>query len=201
MASNLSPLFQVEIATALVSAVDSWSAMRASLASVAQAAGRKQIASGWSLDRPGSAIWAELLPKAASSEVAVVHPEILSTQADPHEIKDVRRQAFHVLRFIPAPHCDYFLEFTMKVNNFDSWLAAFDSDGSAERAKDGLIDEVVARGVQDPNLVHLVFLVPDLNAARRGVLSQDRVCFSPDASVAGQPPFEFFRWTGAGTAG
>jgi len=86
-------------------------------------------------------------------------------------IVEVQRQAFNVVRFIPAPNCEYFLGFTMKGENFETWMAAFDQEGAAHRATDGLIDEVVARGVDDPSLVHLVFLVADLETARRGVRS------------------------------
>ena len=116
-------------------------------------------------------------------------------------IAQAHRQSFDVVRFIPAANCEHFLEFTMKVNDFDTWMAAFDQEGTALRAKDGLIDEVVARGVDDPGVVHLVFLVSDLEAAGRAVRSASWLCFSPEASVAEPPAFEFFRWTGAGTAG
>ena len=77
-----------------------------------------------------------------------------------------QREAFDVVRFVPAAHCEHFLEFTVKVQHFDTWMRAFEKEG----------------------------------AAQRGVRSADRLCFSPDATVVQAPPFEFFRWTGAGAA-
>jgi hypothetical protein len=201
MAGNTIPLFRVAIATASLSSVDSWPTTRASLASLAQEAGRKQIASGLSLDRPGHAIWAELLPASSPETPLVVDLRIPPTHTGGSSIVQTQRHAFDVVRFIPASNCEHFLEFTLKVQNFDTWMAAFDQEGAAQRAKDGLIDEVIARGVNDPTLVHLVFLVPELDTARRGVRSPDRLCFSPEATIVERPPFEFFRWTGAGAEG
>ena len=201
MVRPVGSLFRVEIATASVAAVDSWPATRASLARIAQAAGRKQIASGLSLDRPGCAIWADLIPPSAADDTLVPGRELASAHTGETSIVQVHRQAFDVVRFLPAPNCEYFLEFTLKVDDFETWMLAFDQEGAAQRATDGLIDEVIARGVNDPSLVHLVFLVSELETARRGVRSPARTCFSPAAAVPRQPPFEFFRWTGAGAAG
>ena len=199
--ASTAALFRVEISTAFFSAVDSWPETRASLASVAQAAGRKQIASGLSLDRPGHAIWADLLPSSGPDTPREKTEVPLPPYGQDAAIAQAHHQSFDVVRFIPAPNCEHFLEFTLKVQNFDVWMAAFDHEGAAQRANDGLIDEVVARGVEDPSAVHLVFLVSDPQAARSGVRSARRLCFSPEATVLEPPAFEFFRWTGAGTAG
>ena len=198
MEKNIVPLFRVEISTASLLAVESWPKTRASLASVAHVARRKQIASGLSLDRPDRAIWAELLPNTGSEVPQNSTNPISPAYMQETSIAQVQRQRFDVVRFIPAPNCEYFLEFTMKVQNFDTWLAVFDQEGAVHRAKDGLIDEVVARGVDDPSMVHLVFLVSELDTARLAVQSPSRLCFSLEATVTEAPAFEFFRWSGAG---
>jgi hypothetical protein len=86
-----------------------------------------------------------------------------------------------------------FAEITHKVKDFDAWLKVFDAEGSAVRANDGLEDGVLARGIDDPNLVYLVFKITDLAKAKAAFVNPARQKIMHDAGVIGKPEIYFGR--------
>lgn len=58
------------------------------------------------------------------------------------------------------------LEIVHKVKDFDAWVKVFDAEGPATRAANGMNDLVLGRGVDDPNLVHIVFDVTNMAKAK-----------------------------------
>jgi hypothetical protein len=86
-----------------------------------------------------------------------------------------------------------YVEVTHKVNNFDAWLKVFDGEGPAARAKDGLEDGVLARGIDDPNLVYLVFKITDLSKAKAALADPARKKIMMEAGVIGKPEVYFGR--------
>jgi hypothetical protein len=88
--------------------------------------------------------------------------------------------------------CD-FVEVTHKVKNFDAWLKVFDEEGTAKRLADGLVDGVVARGIDDSSLVYLVFKINDIKAAKAAFANPDRKKVMMKAGVVGKPDVFFGR--------
>jgi hypothetical protein len=86
-----------------------------------------------------------------------------------------------------------YVEVTHKVNNFDAWLKVFDKEGPAARAKDGLEDGVLARGIDDPNLVYLVFKITDVAKAKAAISDPARKKIMMEAGVVGKPEIYFGR--------
>jgi hypothetical protein len=97
-----------------------------------------------------------------------------------------------VLRMTDAlqNHVKY-LEISHKVKDFDVWLKAFDTEGPATRANDGLVDGVLARGIDDPNLVLLVFKITDLSKAKAALDKPARQKIMQEAGVIGKPEVYF----------
>lgn len=97
-----------------------------------------------------------------------------------------------VLRMTDAlqNHVEY-LEISHKVKDFDVWLKAFDTEGPTTRANDGIVDGVLARGIDDPNLVFLVFKITDLSKAKAALDKPARQKIMQEAGVIGKPEVYF----------
>jgi len=97
-----------------------------------------------------------------------------------------------VIRFNPPKSHLYFLEYAIKVKDFDQWLKAYDTEVASQRLEYGLIDEVVARGIDDKNLVHLVFLISDVEKAKQMMSSKKIKKRMLKQGVTEMPTFEYY---------
>jgi hypothetical protein len=86
-----------------------------------------------------------------------------------------------------------YAEVTLKVKDFDSWIKVFDGEGAEMRAKDGLQDGVLARGIDDPQLVYLVFKITDLEQAKAAMNDPARKKLMQKSGVMGEPEIYFGR--------
>lgn len=99
---------------------------------------------------------------------------------------------FHVIRFNADSKEKQWVAITHKVKDFDTWLKAFDAEGSATRAANGMIDVVLSRGIDDPNIVHVVFDIKDMEKAKARINSPDLKKVMTDAGVISAPKIEFY---------
>jgi len=97
-----------------------------------------------------------------------------------------------VIRFNPPKSSLDFLEYAIKVKDFDQWIKAYDTEDASQRLGYGLIDEVVARGIDDKNLVHLVFLVSDIEKAKKMMSSKKIKKRMLKQGVTVMPTFEYY---------
>lgn len=97
-----------------------------------------------------------------------------------------------VIRFNPPQSRLDFLEYAIKVKDFDQWLKAYDTEVAAQRLEYGLIDEVVARGIDDKDLVHFVFLISDLEKAKKMMSSKEMEKRMLEQGVTEMPTFEYY---------
>ncbi len=79
------------------------------------------------------------------------------------------------------------------VKDFDAWLKVFDSEGKKNRAGYGLIDRGIARGVDDPNMVYVLFAVSDIAKAKARSASPELKKLMTDAGVDGPPSIDFYK--------
>ena len=86
-----------------------------------------------------------------------------------------------------------YAEVTLKIKDFDSWIKVFDGEGAAMRAKDGLQDGVLARGIDDPHLVYLVFKITDLDQAKAAMINPARKKLMQKSGVVGEPEIYYGR--------
>ncbi len=80
------------------------------------------------------------------------------------------------------------------VKDFDAWLKVYDAEGKATRAANGIVDRGMARGIDDPNMVYLLFAVTDMAKANARMQSEDLKKIMTDAGVDGAPSFFKFTW-------
>jgi hypothetical protein len=74
-----------------------------------------------------------------------------------------------------------------KVKDFDAWLKVFDNEGMDARKSFGIIDRGLARGVDDPNMVYIVFAVENWEKANARFNSEELKKLMTEAGVEGSP--------------
>jgi hypothetical protein len=82
-----------------------------------------------------------------------------------------------------------------RVKDFDAWLKVYDAEGIAKRKGEGLIDRGMARGVDDPNRVALVFAITDMEKAKASITSKAKKKLMTEAGVEGPPEMFFYKIT------
>lgn len=80
-----------------------------------------------------------------------------------------------------------------RVKDFDAWLKVYDSEGKDVRAANGLIDRGLARSIDDPNMVYIVFAISDMVKAKARMGSEDLKKIMMDAGVEGPPKITFYK--------
>ena len=83
---------------------------------------------------------------------------------------------------------------THHVKDFDAWKKVFDTESDSVRAANGFIERALARGVDDPNTVTILFAVTDMAKAKARVGSEDLKKIMTDAGVDGPPTITWFKW-------
>ena len=79
------------------------------------------------------------------------------------------------------------VEIVHKVKDFDAWVKVFDGEGPVTRAENGLQDLALGRGIDDPNLVHIVFGVTDMAKAKARMANPELKKLMEKAGVVGTP--------------
>ncbi len=102
---------------------------------------------------------------------------------------------FHVIRFNDNSKEKQWVVVTHKVKDFDAWLKVYDGEGAAARAEQGLYDVVLARGVDDPNTVQLIFDIKDLEKAKASIASEEKKKLMASAGVEGVPAIHYYTST------
>jgi hypothetical protein len=102
-------------------------------------------------------------------------------------------QFFHVIRFDPDAKEKQWVMITHKVKDFDAWVKVYDGEGTAKRAGEGMADAVLARGIDDPNLVQIVFDIKDMAKAKAALFSEEKKNLMMSAGVEGKPVITFYK--------
>ena len=116
-------------------------------------------------------------------------------------LKDVMQKAgvigkpeisyWHVIRFNPEAKAKQWVTVTHKVKDFDTWQKAFDAEGAATRAEHGLVDAVLARGIDDPDMVFIAMDLADIDKAKARMKDPALKKIMTDAGVIGVPKIVF----------
>ena len=80
-----------------------------------------------------------------------------------------------------------------KVKDFDAWLKVYDTEGTAKRMEEGLIDRGMARSIDDPNMVTLVFAVSDMKKAKAAITSEAKKKIMMEGGVVGAPEIVYYK--------
>ena len=79
------------------------------------------------------------------------------------------------------------------VKDYSVWLKEFDGEGTATRASYGLMDKAIGRGMEDSNMVYVVFAVTDIAKAKARAQSPELKKMMDVAGVDSKPSAIFYR--------
>ena len=79
------------------------------------------------------------------------------------------------------------------VKDFGEWLKVFDAEGKDTRAGFGLLDRALGRGVEDTNMIYMVFAITDMAKAKARGESEELKKLMEEAGVDG--PQTMFSYT------
>ena len=158
-----------------------------------KANGLETIVVGREIDRPNNIMTAYTVTDMQKAKDFANSPNLKEKMKAAGVISKPDIEFFEVIRYNPNSHEKQWVAITHKVKDFDAWLKVFDAEGSAKRASDGLVDVVVARGVQDSNLVHIVFDITDMAKAKASMNSAEKKKLMMSAGVEGTPKIEYYK--------
>lgn len=79
-----------------------------------------------------------------------------------------------------------------KIKDFDTWLKAYEDEGTETRSSNGLMERAITRNIDDPNLIHVTFAVSDMAKAKARLKDPALKKIMTDAGVISEPVFEFY---------
>ena len=121
------------------------------------------------------------------------NPKLKETMEKAGVISKPGFEFLHVIRFNPDAKEKQWVDVTHKVKDFDAWVKVFDEQGATARADGGLYDAVMARGIEDSNMVSLVFDIKDMAKAKATLSSDELKQLMKRAGVEGLPKIVFYK--------
>jgi quinol monooxygenase YgiN len=99
----------------------------------------------------------------------------------------------NVLRFEESPaEMKGRVRVGFKVKDFDAWLKAYDAEGKATRAANGLIDRGVSRDINDPSTVYVTLAISDPAKAKARINSPELKKIMDESGVISKPVIDFY---------
>jgi len=154
--------------------------------------GIHKIAIGRDADNPNKVLIAMQTDDVQKAKEFSASPELKAVMDKAGVVSRPDVTWWHVVRYNPNSHEKQWVVVSHKVKDYDAWLKVYDSEGTAARLNDGMVDVVIARGIQDPNMVHLVFDIKDMAKAKAAMMSDAKKKLMESAGVIGAPTMEFF---------
>jgi hypothetical protein len=157
-----------------------------------KASGMENIVVGRGMDNANNILIALKVADVAKAKAFSTDPKLKEVMGKAGVVSKPDVELFHVLRFNADSKEKQWVLVTHKVKDFDAWLKVFDAEGTATRATYGLTDVVLARGIDDPSIVHLVFDITDLAKAKARISDPALKKLMTDAGVTGAPVIKFY---------
>lgn len=157
-----------------------------------KANGMEDIVVGRGTDNPNNILIALKVADVAKAKGFSTDPKLKEVMEKAGVVSKPGVELFHVIRFNPDSKEKQWVIITHKVKDFDAWLKVYDGEGTAQRLSEGMVDVVLARGIDDPNLVHIVFDITDMAKAKAAVFSEGKKKLMTSAGVEGKPVIEFY---------
>jgi hypothetical protein len=135
-----------------------------------------------------------MISDTAKANAFVNDPRLKDVMKKAGVIGKPERKYWNIVRFHPenSKAGGTVLEIVHKVKDYDTWIKGFDGEGPATRAANGMEDIAIGRGVEDPNLVHIVFEVTDMAKAKARLADPALKKLMKDSGVEGTPTITFY---------
>lgn len=157
-----------------------------------KAAGMQYITVGRGVDSANRLLVVLKLSDVAKAKAFAADPRLKDAMTKSGVISKPDVEYFHAIRYNPNGHEKQWVIITHKVKDFDAWLKVYDGEGTAKRASEGMTDVALARGIDDPNLVHIVFDITDMAKAKAALFSDEKKKLMTSAGVIGTPLIQFY---------
>jgi hypothetical protein len=157
-----------------------------------KAGGMENIVVGRGMDNANDILIALKVADVAKAKAFSTDPKLKEVMGKAGVISKPDFELFHVIRFNAESKEKQWVLITHKVKDFDAWVKVFDAEGTATRASFGLIDVALARGIDDPNLVHIVFDITDIAKAKARINDPALKKLMTDGGVIGAPAIKFY---------
>jgi len=158
-----------------------------------KAAGLTDIVVGQQVDSANNVMVVLKAGDVAKAKVFAADPRLKDVMTKGGVISKPDVAYFHVIRFNADSHEKTWVVVSHKVKDFDAWVKVFDGEGAAKRASQGMVDVVLARGIDDPNLVHIVFDITDMAKAKAAIFSDEKKKLMMSAGVEGKPEIAIYK--------
>ena len=86
-----------------------------------------------------------------------------------------------------------YVEIEIKIKDFDVWVKAYDAEGKAVRETEGTLDMALAKDLNDPKKLTVVFAIKDMNKFKAAMASEGKKKIMADAGVIDPPRMTFFQ--------
>ena len=192
-APSMAAPFDVEEVTHKVKNYAEWKTVFDADSDNRKAGGLENIAIGRNLSDSNEILLAFKVADVAKAKAFSTDPKLKEAMKKGGVISKPEFSIWHVIKFNPDSHEKQWVEVTHKVKNFDAWMKVYDSEGTTKRASEGMVDVALARGVDDSNMVKLVFDITDLAKAKASISSDAKKKLMMSAGVEGKPNIQFYR--------
>ena len=185
--------FQAGMIQHTVADFDIWKEAYMAHDSVRSAYGMTEISLGRAMDNPNDVIILSRLEDVNRAKEFIALPE-LKTAMDSAGVTS--KPVFTFMNVIRSDTTDATTKDRMyvshKVKDFDAWFAGYTKEGRTTRAGYGMVERGMARGMDDPNMVYIVFAVTDMDKAKARITSEELKTLMTDAGVEGPPSITFY---------
>lgn len=145
------------------------------------------------MDNPNSVFIATTVDDVAKAKALLADPAMAAAMQKGGVTSKPEVEYFKILRLNMAAKEKTWVKITLRVKDFDTWLKAYDAEGVAARNAQGMNDAVLGRGLDDPNLVMIVFDIKDMSKAKAAIASEEKKKLMMSAGVEGMPEITFYQ--------
>lgn len=191
-APTLAAPFDVAVIVHSVKDYDKWRAGYNTDSTNRKAAGLEDLVVGRGADNGSQIIIYEKASDVAKAKAFAADPKLKDAMDKAGVISKPEIGLFHVIRFNADSKEKQWVVVTHKVKDFDAWVKVYDGEGKEKRASQGMVDVALARGVDDPNLIQIVFDITDMAKAKAAITSGDKKKLMISAGLMGKPSIEFY---------
>jgi hypothetical protein len=156
-----------------------------------KASGLELIVLGRSAENPNTVCIVLHASDVAKAKTFVANPRLKDLMEKNGVITKPEFNYYKVINVNPDSKENSWVQVTYKIKDFDAWQKVFNSNGTANRAAQGLIDVALARGIDDPNIIHIVFDITDMAKAKAWITSEETNKLRMSAGMVGSPKIEF----------
>lgn len=145
------------------------------------------------MDNPNSVFIATSVDDVAKAKAMLADPAMAAAMQKGGVTSKPEVEYFKILRLNMGAKEKTWVKITHRVKDFDTWLKAYDAEGVAARNTQGMNDAVLGRGIDDPNLVLIVFDIKDMAKAKAAIASEEKKKLMMSAGVEGMPVITFYK--------